>query len=107
MALECKNGKLYAEDIKTEVNNKVDKVVGKGLSTNDYTTTEKDKLDGIEDGAEVNVNADWNATSGDAEILNKPTTISGYGITDAYTKTEINAKENAKELDRVLEIQTL
>lgn len=40
MALECKNGKLYAEDIKTEVNNKVDKEVGKGLSTNDYTTTE-------------------------------------------------------------------
>jgi hypothetical protein len=33
---------------------------------------EKIKLTGIEAGAEVNVNADWNATSGDAEILNKP-----------------------------------
>jgi hypothetical protein len=54
------------------LDNKVDKVTGKGLSTNDYTTTEKDKLAGIEDGAEVNVNADWNATSGDAQILNKP-----------------------------------
>lgn len=53
--------------------NKVDKVAGKGLSTNDYTTAEKNKLAGIEAGAEVNVNADWNATSGDAEILNKPT----------------------------------
>ena len=31
------------------------------------------KLDGIASGAEVNVNADWNATSGDAQILNKPT----------------------------------
>jgi hypothetical protein len=53
--------------------NKVDKVTGKGLSTNDFTNTLKTKLDGIADGAEVNVNADWNATSGDAQILNKPT----------------------------------
>jgi len=53
--------------------NKVDKVTGKGLSENDYITADKNKLDGIQSGAEVNVNADWNATSGDAEILNKPT----------------------------------
>lgn len=33
---------------------KVDKVDGKGLSTNDYTTSEKDKLSGIETGAQVN-----------------------------------------------------
>ena len=52
---------------------KVDKVTGKGLSTEDYTTTEKNKLAGIATGAEVNVNADWNAVSGDAQILNKPT----------------------------------
>jgi hypothetical protein len=37
-----------------ELNNKVDKVTGKGLSTNDYTTIEKNKLSGIEAGAEVN-----------------------------------------------------
>lgn len=58
---------------KDEVSTKVDKVSGKGLSTNDYTTNEKNKLAGIAAGAEVNVNADWNATSGDAMILNKPT----------------------------------
>lgn len=33
------------------VNTKVDKIEGMGLSTNDYTTTEKDKLAGIETGA--------------------------------------------------------
>ena len=33
------------------VKNKVDKVNGKGLSTNDYTTAEKTKLAGIVDGA--------------------------------------------------------
>jgi hypothetical protein len=36
------------------------------------TGVERTKLDGIEAGAEVNVNADWNAVGGDAEILNKP-----------------------------------
>lgn len=55
---------IVASDIsdvysKTEVDNiasgKVDKVTGKGLSTNDYTTTEKNKLSGIASGAQVNV----------------------------------------------------
>jgi len=59
---------------------KVDKVTGKQLSTEDYTTTEKSKLAGIAAGAEVNVNADWNATSGDAQILNKPVISSSITI---------------------------
>ena len=37
------------------------------------SSADKTKLDGIESGAEVNVNADWNANSGDALIANKPT----------------------------------
>lgn len=41
--------------INTALGNKVDKVSGKGLSTNDYTTEEKTKLSGIATGAEVNV----------------------------------------------------
>lgn len=36
------------------LSNKVDKESGKGLSTNDFTNALKDKLDGIEIGAEVN-----------------------------------------------------
>ena len=43
-----------------------------------YTVAEKEKLAGIAEGAEVNVNADWNATSGDAQILNKPTNVSVF-----------------------------
>ena len=35
------------EAVRTLISNKVDKVQGKGLSTNDYTTTEKNKLAGI------------------------------------------------------------
>jgi hypothetical protein len=39
------------------------------------SSADKTKLDGIAAGAEVNVNADWNAVSGDAQILNKPATF--------------------------------
>jgi hypothetical protein len=38
-----------------------------------FDSTSSTKLGTIAEGAEVNVNADWNATSGDEEILNKPT----------------------------------
>ena len=57
---------------------------------NNFTDLEKTKLSGISEGAEVNVNADWDAVSGDAQILNKPTTLAGYGIADAYTETEVD-----------------
>jgi hypothetical protein len=65
--------KPISKPTQISLNLKVDKVTGKGLSTSDYTDAEKTKLAGIAAGAEVNVNADWNATSGDALILNKPT----------------------------------
>ena len=44
-----------------------------GLTQKNFTTALKTKLDGIATGAEVNVQSDWNASSGDAQILNKPT----------------------------------
>lgn len=43
------------EKIKNLLSNKVDKETGKGLSSNDYTSTEKTKLAGIATGAQVNV----------------------------------------------------
>lgn len=67
-----KADKIYVD---SKLDTKVDKVSGKQLSTNDYTNEDKTKLAGIAAGAEVNVNADWNAESGDAQILNKPTII--------------------------------
>lgn len=54
------------------------------LSKEDYN-----KLSEIEAGAEANVQSDWAATTGDAAILNKPTTLEGYGITDAMTEEQI------------------
>ena len=57
------------------LNDKVAKDGNKTLSTNDYTTTDKQKLDGIAAGAEVNVQSDWSETNkqSDAYIKNKPT----------------------------------
>lgn len=61
-----------------DISGKVDKVSGKQLSTNDYTTTEKNKLAGIAAGAEVNVQSDWSVTdtASDAYIKNKPSLAS-------------------------------
>lgn len=42
------------ENVQSQIDNKVNKVIGKGLSTEDYTTTEKTKLSGIEEGAQKN-----------------------------------------------------
>ena len=42
----------YTDDV---AEGKVDKEEGKGLSENDFTDVDKSKLDGIEDGAQVNV----------------------------------------------------
>lgn len=62
---------------------------------NNYTTAEKSKLSGIAAGAEVNVNADWSAVSGDAQILNKPTIpaqfnpIAGTNVTLSGTYPDI------------------
>lgn len=46
---------VTVEQLNAALNNKVDKIEGKGLSTNDYTNEEKEKLASIVSGAEVNV----------------------------------------------------
>ena len=84
------------------VTNKVDKVSGKVLSTNDYTTVEKNKLAGIATGAEVNVQADWSVTDAgsDAYIKGKPAAMPASDVSawakaaskPAYSWTEITSK---------------
>jgi hypothetical protein len=51
------------------------------------SSSDKTKLDGIASGAEVNVQSDWNAASGDALILNKPTIPSQYSVVVNHTTT--------------------
>ena len=100
--------------IKSLDTNKVDKVLGKELSTNDFTDDLKSKLDGIAPGAQVNVIETFSIDNVKVDPSNKninihiPTKVSelennnkyavqadslaGYGIKDAYTKTEIDSK---------------
>jgi hypothetical protein len=59
-------------------NNKVDKVEGKGLSTNDFTDALLTKLNGIATGAEVNQNAFSN-------VVANGTTVAASGKTDTLT----------------------
>lgn len=104
------------EQILAEINKKVSKVDGMGLSENSYTTEEKEKLSGIAVGAEVNVQSDWNQTNTDADdyIKNKPTKLSQFENDSGYAKlsdlgglgddvgniaTALNDHKTAKVLD--------
>jgi hypothetical protein len=60
----------------TALNGKVDKVVGKGLSDENYTLTEKQKLAGIEAGAQVNTVTSVNTQTG-AVVLDA-TSVGAY-----------------------------
>ncbi len=63
-----------------------------GTTNKAFLATERTKLTGVASGAEVNVNADWNAATGDAQILNKPATFtpSAHTHDDLYfTETEV------------------
>lgn len=93
--------------VTNNVSSKVDKVDGKGLSTNDYTNAEKTKLAGIASGAQKNVQPDWNASTGDGAILNKPTvptkvsqlTNDSLYQNAAEVNTKIDTKLGALSLD--------
>lgn len=73
---------------------KVDKVSGKGLSTNDYTTTEKNKLSGIAAGAEVNQNAFSNIKVGTTTVAAdaKTDTVEFVGSNVTITPDATNDK---------------
>lgn len=76
---------LQNKVINTELGNKVDKVNGKGLSTEDYTTAEKTKLAGINESADA-VSFTRNLTSG-----TKVGTITINGTdTDIYCNNDTN-----------------
>lgn len=93
------NGLSYLwSQIKDKLSGKVDKVSGKGLSTNDYTTTEKNKLAGIATGA--------NKTTVDSVL----STTSTNPVQNKVVNTALNNKvdkENGKSLVSDTEITRL
>ena len=64
----------------------LDATLAARISANDakisYPSADAAKLAGIQAGAEVNVSFDWNATSGDGQILNKP--VKPHYIGESY-----------------------
>ena len=96
--------------LQSDIDNKVDKETGKGLSTNDYTTDEKTKLEGIAAGAQVNViesvkvNGVALAIDGKAVDVTVPTgalsskdKVAETDLVDALA-TKINGKLDASEV---------
>lgn len=81
------------------VNNKVDKVVGKQLSTEDYTTEEKEKLAGLSNYDDTNITQKLN------EKVDK---ITGKGLsTEDYTtaeKTKLDAIEEGAQVNTVTSV---
>ena len=61
--------------------------------TNNFDDAAQTKLSGIAAGAEVNVNADWNSSTGDSQILNKPTIPAAY--TDSSVDSHLNVSTAA------------
>lgn len=88
---------LFTDTVYTHPETHSADILTNGIINKVFSSTDKTKLDGIAEGAEVNVNPDWGAISGKAQILNKPTSLAGYGILDVYTKTEVDNLLNNKE----------
>lgn len=61
-----------------DIDKKVSKVKGKGLSTNDFTDVDKRKLDAIEDGAQKNTVTSVNGMTGAVTIEAGNVDLSGY-----------------------------
>lgn len=78
-------------EINAELAGKADK--GSVTANTNAISTINSKLNGIQSGAEVNVQSDWNVTdtSSDAYIKNKPTIPSISGLaSESYVNTQVN-----------------
>ena len=90
IALNDLDGRI--KDLSAVTSTKVDKVSGKGLSTNDYTTEDKTKLAGIDAGAQANVITGVTAVS--ATTANKVVTVTKVNsatTADSAAKLSTNA----------------
>ena len=72
---------------------KVDKVTGKQLSTEDYTTTEKTKLSGISAGAQVNVIETINVDGSALSVADKIVNISLSGKVDKVDGKQLSTND--------------
>lgn len=95
------NGKIFVDtdgsmtlngysNLQTDISNKVDKVPGKGLSTNDYTNNDKSKVDMLEDSGDGSKYLANDGTYKEIKIPEVPLKdilVDGKSIVDKTTKT--------------------
>lgn len=110
-------------DTQAALDDKVDKETGKGLSSNDYTTAEKNKLAGVNAGAQVNVLEGVQVNGSDLPISGKKvnipydlssfitntvdTLVNYYKKSETYTKTEVNTLIGNIKTIQIQVVQTL
>ena len=89
---------VYIAVLNGIVDSKVDKVSGKGLSTNDYTDIEKTKLNGIASGAQVNVIESVKVNNSALSVNDKSVNIdlSSYATKSYADQAEADALSAAK-----------
>jgi len=94
--------------INTAFNEKVDKETGKSLISDNEIT----RLGTMETGAEKNINANWDSTSGASQILNKPAFKSaslkdfGYGVDNLPINGSILSPYQIVETDANANLKT-
>lgn len=95
------DGLLYFwQQVKGKLNNKVDKEDGKQLSSNDYTTTEKNKLAGISSGAQANVieavQLNGNSITPADKTVNVQVSKSTVGLNNVTNNAQVKRSEMGK-----------
>lgn len=93
------NAKANSSDVTSGLAGKVDKVTGKGLSTNDYTTAEKNKLAGIEAQANKTVVDSALSSSSTNPVQNKVVNIALGTKADSSTVTALAGRVTTNETD--------
>lgn len=81
--------------ITAKLNTKVDKVDGKGLSTNDYTTTEKNKLAGIATGANKTIVDSALSSTSTNPVQNKVVNTAITNLSTLVGDTSVSEQINA------------
>lgn len=105
---------LLVSKIKAALGEKVDVVSGKGLSTNDYTSAEKQKLSGIASGAQANViesvkvNGTALTPSAKSVDVTVPTKVSQLTNDSGFqTSTQVNSIVTGKGYQTQSQVQSL
>lgn len=86
---------ISTSDLLELAENKVDKELGKGLSTNDFSNTEKAKLKGIEDNAQRNVIEEVDLNGVKIDPIDKTISINTIGSINEQTG-DITLKDNSE-----------